>query len=102
VNGLLIALLVVLFLSTAVRDPEQSDRTPGQLAAGVRTAAWWRILGWPVALIVGGLLVALWYACRFGLYAAAYAIAAASVRVATLAALDGRGLRLHRLEGRRV
>lgn len=101
-NGLFIALLAVLFLSTAIRDAEQSDRTPLQVVEDVRDAAWWRFAVWPLGLILGGLLVALWYACRFALWAAAYVLAAVSVRVATLAALDGRGLRLHRIEGGRA
>lgn len=100
--GLIIALLVVLILSTAIRDAEQSDRTPLQAVEDIRAASWWRILGWPLGLVFGGLLIALWYACRFALWAAAYVLAAVSVRVATLAALDGRGLRLHRLEGGRL
>lgn len=101
-NGLIVALLVVLFLSTACRDATPSARTPSQIAGAVRGAAWWRIVLWPLGLVVLGLLVALWYAVRFALWAAAYVLAAVSVRVATLAALDGRGLRLHRLEGGRL
>jgi len=101
-NAFLVALLAVLFLATATRDAEPSDRTPGQLVAAVRDATWWRIIGWPVGLLVGGLLVPVWYACRFALWAAAYILAVVSVRVASVAALDGRGLRLHRLEGVRA
>lgn len=102
-TGLLIALLAVLSLSMSIRDAEQADRTPGQAIEGIRAASWWRILGWPIGLVFGGFLaVPIWYAVRFALYAAAYVLAAVSVRVATLAALDGRGLRLHRLEGGRA
>ena len=98
----LITLLVVLFLANATRDAEPSDRTPLQLVTAVRDAPWWRFGWWPLGLVVGGLFVALWYAVRFGLYVAAYVLAVVSVRVASVAALDGRGLRLHRLEGGRA
>lgn len=101
-TALFIILLAVLFLSTAIRDPERSDRTPRQVVTAVRDAAWWKFVWWPLGLIFGGLLVLLWYACRFAVYAAAYVLAVVSVRVASLVALDGRGLRLHRLEGGRA
>lgn len=93
--------LLLLVLVTG-RDARPGDRTPGQMWTSARTAPLWMPLWWLLCLVVGGLAVPLWYACRFGLYVVAFAVAAVLVRVASVAALDGRGLRLHRIEGGRA
>ncbi|UBU11582.1 hypothetical protein [Nonomuraea gerenzanensis] len=58
-TALIIATLVVLFLSSAAQDARPADRTPLQVAATVRHTSWWRPAWRLLALIVGGLLIAL-------------------------------------------
>lgn len=101
-GDILTGMAVLLLVVGTCRDAEPGDRTPGQLAAAVRAAAWWRPAWWLACLLVGGLAVPFWYACRFALYTAAYLLAAVSVRVATAAALDGRGVRIYRTSGGRA
>lgn len=93
--------LLLLVLVTG-RDARPGDRTPGQMWASARNAPLWMPFWWLLCLVVGGVAVPLWYACRFGLFVFAFVLAAVSVRVASVAALDGRGLRLYRLDGGRA
>jgi len=92
---LLVALTLLAFPGCVVREPTTGARTPGQVAAIVRHAAWWQPAWWLLRLVIGAPVSAGWWAGRTALYWAARAIAAGCVRVASVAAADGRKVRIY-------
>lgn len=91
-------LAAAALVMSAFTTPTRDMRTGAELAAVARKSTWRARGRWLLFLLLGAPIVTAWFAIQSAVYLAAATIATLAVLLASAAALDGRELRVRRMD----